>query len=290
LARRPFSTEERTQARLACPQLLSPAELVRYGPGFRVSWPGSSFSWTDRNDRVVVGNAFKAVMSVPVRTHMERDGVNSLSKKAFLMSMVMDVPTAGHYVTVLNIVETHHANFLRWLAHGLAQLTLCYLAQHDRRLLCCRCDAFIARRNGLMGDAVASLHRSAPRAWGLEEYRDALSSTGGGTSHAGRLRAVLRAAPYQWVSCGSRTIVDHPADKACAGCPPHRKFRCVCGAAVPSHQCWRSLMSSFGHTKVGGPLSGMGALTEYSAWPLRFHFEHSLRRSPSCKRMGAPVS
>jgi len=79
----------------------------------RVSWPGSSFSWTDRNDRVVAGNALKAVMSVSVRTHMERDDVNSLSKKAFPMSMVMDVPTGGCYATVLNIFETHHANLFK---------------------------------------------------------------------------------------------------------------------------------------------------------------------------------
>jgi len=87
-----------------------------------------------------------------------------------------------------------------------------------------------------MGDAVASLHRSAPRAWGIQESQDALSSIGGETSYASRRRAVMCAAPYRWVSCGSRTIVDHPSDEACAWCPPHRKFRCVCAAAVPTRR------------------------------------------------------
>jgi len=133
----------------------------------RVSWPGSPFSWTNRNDRVVVGHAFKADMPVPERTHMERDGVNSLSKKVYLMSIAMNVPTDGCYATALNIVKTHHAIVLRWLSHRLAQLILRYLRQLDGRLLSCRCDAFIAPRNRQKGDAVASLQRSAPRAWGI---------------------------------------------------------------------------------------------------------------------------
>jgi len=44
----------------------------------------------------------------------------------------------------------------------------------------------------------------------------------------------MRAASYQWVFCGSRTIVDRPTDESSAGCPPYRKLRCVCSTAVPS--------------------------------------------------------
>jgi len=239
LVLRPFSDEDTAQARRICPSVARPDVLVRYARDLPVSCPGGTFAWADWKNPVVVSAAMRAVMGAGnLRHHMQADNVNCCSKTSFVLGMIPDAPaSARSFVTAAWLAA--FPTFKLWLEEGLAGLSSCRGAQHDKAIMCSQCDAFAGLRARQLAEKFVALHRAGPRLWGEAEYQAVLSATCGAPSHISKMRDVMQAPPYNWVYCtthgaASPRTVDHPPDDNCASCPTWRKYLCVCGAKVPS--------------------------------------------------------
>jgi len=240
LALRPFSDEDTAQARRICPLVARPDVLVRYARDLPVSCPGDTFAWADWKSPVVVSAAMRAVMDAGnLRHHMDADNVNCCSKASFVTGMIPDAPANAHSLMNAKWLAAF-PTFKLWLEEGLAGLSSCRSAQHDKAMMCSQCDSFTGLRARQLAGKFVAMYRAGPRLWGEAEYQAVLAATRGTPSHISKMRDVMQAPPYNWVHCTTHVgaarprTFDHPLDDNCASCPSWRKYLCVCGAKQPS--------------------------------------------------------
>ncbi|OSX77367.1 hypothetical protein BU14_0151s0009 [Porphyra umbilicalis] len=178
LVMRPLSEAETAQLRHICPSVLSPDRLVRYAEHLRITCPGGTLEPGDLNNHDVVGASMDALMEAgDLQHHMLKDKVNCCSKRSFIVGMrgTTDDQTLAH---VRGAWMKSHPTFKKWLEAGLAKLTSCRSSQHDRGIMCTRCDTFPALRARQLGDNVVA-HQAGPRLWGEDDYKAVISATRG---------------------------------------------------------------------------------------------------------------
>jgi len=230
---RPLSEAETAQLRHICPSFLSPDRLVRYAEDLRITCPGGTLEPGDLNNHDVVGASMDALMEAgDLQHHMLKDKVNCCSKRSFIVGMTgtTDDQTLAR---VCGAWMKSHPTFKKWLEAGQAKLTSCRSSQHDRGIMCTRCDAFSALRARQLGDNVVAVHQAGPRLWGEDDYKAVIGATRGAPHSTTTLRKIMQSPPYDWLSCKAATRTgDYPPDEVCSWCPSWRKHLCVCGAQV----------------------------------------------------------